>query len=187
MNTARTGSKLTYAHYVLFPDDGRRHEIIDGDHVVNPAPSPRHQAIVLALANQLLQRVQQPGLGQVFVSPIDVELSPHDIVQPDLVLILKEHREIITPKKIKGAPDLIVEVLSDSSEQLDRTLKRELYQRAGVPEYWIVDPGEQEAEQYVLGSDGYRLHQHSAETLRLQVLPEVGVELGQVWRSAAGL
>ncbi len=188
MNSTRTTPKLTYAHYVLFPDDGRRHEIIDGDHVVNPAPTPRHQAVVISLATQLFQKVQATGQGRVFVSPIDVELSPHDIVQPDLVVVLQEHREIVLPTRIQGTPDLVVEVLSDSTEQLDRVLKKAIYQRAGVPEYWIVDPRRQQIEQYVLSAEGvYELRQRAGEAITSYRLSGLTVDLAPVWRDAAGL
>ena len=180
--SART--KLTYADYVLFPDDGRRHEILDGEHVVNPAPTPRHQAVLGHLLVQLFQQIQQAGLGRVFVSPIDVELSPHDIVQPDLVVVLNEHREIIIPTRIQGTPDLVVEVLSDSTGQLDRVLKKATYQRAGVPEYWIVDPQQEQVEQFLLRGGEYRRSGPHHQLLQAGILPEVQVDLQSVWQAA---
>ena len=184
MNTARTGSKLTYAHYVLFPDDGRRHEIIDGDHVVNPAPSPRHQAVTGKLYRLLCEQIEDPGLGHVFISPIDVELSPHDILQPDLVVVLNEHREIIIPTRIKGTPDLVVEVLSDSTRELDQVRKKSAYQRAGVPEYWIVDPQEHHVQQFLLHAGEYRLAGTHRERLQAGSLPAVQIDLQPLWEAA---
>src|SRR5262245_10741234 len=116
--------KLGYAHYVCFPDDGRRHEIIDGAHFVNPAPSTYHQTVSKRLQFQLYSQIERAGLGEVFNVPIDVQLSEHDIVQPDLVVVLKAKKTIITPTKIKGVPDLIVEIISVSSADNDRTLKK---------------------------------------------------------------
>ena len=188
MNSTRATPKLTYAHYVLFPEDGRRHEILDGEHVVNPAPTPRHQAIAGKLYRLLCEQIEDRGLGRVFVSPIDVELSPHDIVQPDLVVVLNEHREIIIPSRIQGTPDLVVEVLSDSTGQLDLVLKKATYQRAGVPEYWIVDPQQEQIEQYVLSAEGvYQLQQRAGETLAACCIPGLSVDANALWRNAAGL
>ncbi len=184
MTTPSVRTKLTYAHYVLFPDDGRRHEIIDGDHVVNPAPTPRHQAITGKLYRLLCEQIEDPELGRVFVSPIDVELSPHDIVQPDLVVVLQEHREIILPTRIQGTPDLVVEVLSDSTEQLDRVLKKAIYQRAGVPEYWIVDLQKQQVEQFLLHAGEYRLAETHRDHLQAGILPDVQIDLQPLWQAA---
>ena len=184
MTTSPGRTKLGYAHYVLFPDDGRRHEIIDGDHVVNPAPSPRHQAALGHLFVQLFQQIEQTGLGRVFVSPIDVELSPHDILQPDLVVVLNEHREIIIPTRIKGTPDLVVEVLSDSTRELDQVRKKSAYQRAGVPEYWIVDPQEHHVQQFLLHAGEYRLAGTHRERLQAGSLPAVQIDLQPLWEAA---
>ncbi len=184
MTTSPGRTKLTYAHYVLFPDDGQRHEIIDGEHVVNPAPSPRHQAVSGRLFVQLYQQVEVAGHGQVFFSPIDVELSPHDIVQPDLVVVLNEHREIIIPTRIKGTPDLVVEVLSDSTRELDQVRKKSAYQRAGVPEYWIVDPQEHHVQQFLLHAGEYRLTGTHRERLQADSLPGVQIDLQPLWEAA---
>ena len=132
--------KLTYKDYVGYPDDGRRHEIIDGEHYVNSTPSTYHQTVSRHVKFQLYSKIELTGRGYIFNSPIDLELSPNNIIQPDLVTVLD--RLIITPTKIKGVPDLVVEILSPSSERNDRVLKFELYEKSGVAEYWIVDPHE---------------------------------------------
>lgn len=141
-------SKCTYEDYVDFPEDGKRHEVVDGEHVVNPAPTTEHQMVSGKLFAILYDAVQRPEIGIVFAAPTDVELSPTDIVQPDLVVVLRTNRRLITPTKIKGAPDLVVEILSPSTERMDRGSKRRLYDRSGVSEYWIVDPREHTIEQF---------------------------------------
>ena len=98
-------TKLTYQDYVCYPDDGKRHEIIDGDHYMNPAPVPLHQSVLQRLLVQLFNGVELTGLGRVFPALIDVQLSDHDIVQPDIVVVAEARRGIITPIKIKGSPD----------------------------------------------------------------------------------
>ena len=174
-----TGRKLTYEDYVCFPDDRMRHEIIDGDHYMNPAPSTYHQYVSRRLMFQLYQMIEEKGLGSVMNAPVDVQLTPTDIVQPDIVVVLTDNR-IITPTKIKGTPEHLIEILSPSTESNDRTLKRTLYERAGVKEYWILDPFEQELTQLVLADGKYaeRLHQGN---VAVTYLPKVAVDLTRVW------
>jgi Uma2 family endonuclease len=132
--------KLTYDDYVLLPHDGSRHEIIDGEHFVTAAPSLSHQRTVLNLAVRLQPFVKTNRLGEVFIAPLAVVLSPHDVVQPDLLFVSTERAGILTEKNVQGAPDLVVEVLSPSTRRLDETLKLERYAELGVREYWIIDP-----------------------------------------------
>ena len=147
--------KLGYLEYCCFPDDGWRHEIVDGDHVMTPAPSTTHQTVSKRLQYQLYSQVELGGLGLVFNAPVDVQLTDHDIVQPDLVVVLAEHSKRITLTKLNGPPDLIVEILSPSTASTDLTLKNQLYERAGVPEYWIADPDTKTIDQYILQGDRY--------------------------------
>ena len=137
-----TSIKLDYEDYAAIPDDGRRHEIIDGEHYVNPAPNPYHQIILARVSVPLYQYVENHQLGIVFFAPVDVLLSGHDIVQPDAMFISNAHRDIVREKRIHGAPDLAVEVLSDSNRRYDVRVKYDLYERGGVGEYWIVDGDE---------------------------------------------
>ena len=142
-------TKLTYNDYVLFPNDGMRHEIVQGRHYMNPAPSPRHQTISRRIQFQLYQQIELTGHGQVFDAPIDLQLSETDVVQPDIVVVLRKN-QIITTTKLKGVPDLVIEILSPSNREYDQELKKRLYEQHAVPEYWIVDPENQTVEQNVL-------------------------------------
>jgi Uma2 family endonuclease len=140
--SARPDRRLTYDDFLLFPeDDGLRHEIIDGVHYVTPSPSLRHQDLVgrlhLALGNHL---AAHPGIGRVFLSPLDVIFTIHDIVEPDLLFVATDQLEIMTAKNIQGAPAIVVEVVSPSTRSRDERIKRALFDRGGVREYWIVDP-----------------------------------------------
>ena len=147
--------RLGYREYCSLPADGLRHEIIDGSHFMTPAPSTRHQTVSKRLQYQIYTQVELAGLGVVFSAPVDVQFSDHDIVQPDLVVVLAEHSERITPTKLNGPPDLIVEILSPSTASTDLTLKKQLYERAGVPEYWIADSDTKTIDQYILQGDRY--------------------------------
>ena len=140
MNTTPTTVKLTYEDYVSFPDDGKRHELISGEHYVTPAPFTKHQRISMNLAAALHHHCQQAKAGRVFSAPTDVIFTETDVVQPDILYIAKDQGRIITRENIQGAPDLIVEILSDSTRRRDERLKRNLYEQHGVKEYWIVDP-----------------------------------------------
>ncbi len=127
--------------WALFPDETHvRHELIDGVHFVTPTPITRHQVLVSRLSFEIeLYLRAHPGLGQLFGVPLDVVLSAHDVVEPDLILITADQLEILTPKNVQGAPALVVEVLSPSTRRRDIGIKRQLFDRAGVREYWIVD------------------------------------------------
>ncbi|MDA1232766.1 MAG: Uma2 family endonuclease [Planctomycetota bacterium] len=145
----KSPTKLTYNEYVLFPDDGNTHEIIDGRHYMNAAPIPRHQAVSRHIQFQLYQQIELTRLGQVINAPIDLQLSEFDVVQPGLVIVLAGNR-IITQTRIRGVPDLVIEILSPSNRQHDTELKKQLYEQFGVPEYWIVDPDECVVSRYLL-------------------------------------
>jgi Uma2 family endonuclease len=176
---AQLRSKLGYREYRCFPDDGRRHEIIDGDHYVTPAPSTVHQTISKRFQHQLYTQVELAGLGIVFNAPVDVQLAEYDIVQPDLVVILADRTRMITPTKVNGVPDLIIEILSPSNAAHDTALKKQLYERTGVAEYWIVDPDNQQLERYRLSDGVYSLEPHADPATALA--GRLSVRLADIW------
>jgi Uma2 family endonuclease len=181
--TART-RRWTYADYCRIPPDRKRHEIIDGRHFVNPAPSPYHQIVAGRLFYELMRLVEKPGRGRVLSSPIDVHLAPGTVVQPDIVVLRPRNASIIGPKKLTGVPDLLVEVLSPSNRGYDRRTKRDRYERAGVRELWLVDPEHHSVEQLVLGRDRrYRAPVTASGTadLTLRVPRAVTIGLAEVW------
>ena len=139
MITAPLDLKRTYADYCLTPDD-ERYELLDGELVMSPSPNRAHQRIDAKLGWRLAQFVEERDLGEVFSAPFDVVLSDTNVVQPDLLFVSKEQAYIVTEDNIRGAPDLVVEIISPSTIERDRSLKRALYARYGVREYWLVDP-----------------------------------------------
>ena len=151
----RAKVRFNYNDYCLLPEH-KRYEIIDGSIYVVPAPSFRHQDLLGNLFAALREFVRRNDLGVVVVAPFDVMLSPEDIVQPDLVFISRERRNIITSRGCEGPPDLAVEIHSPSTAGHDRELKRKLYATYGVAEYWMVDPGAGTIEVLSLEADGYR-------------------------------
>lgn len=147
----------TYDDYAALPEDGHRYEIVNGVLVMAPAPSPEHQAIVVRIAHYFFAHVELTGLGRVFTSPIDVELGPKHVYQPDVVVVLKAHEGIVHEKRIVGTPDLMVEVASRSTAAFDRLTKYDTYAHAGVAEYWIAKPATRSIEIMTLDGGEYRL------------------------------
>jgi Uma2 family endonuclease len=181
MTTTTAEQRWTYADYCRIKPDRLRHEIVDGRHFVNPAPSPRHQTVGLRLAFELMRLVEKPGRGRVFIAPIDVHLGPGTVVQPDLVVLHRRHAAMIGPTKITGVPDLLIEVLSPTNRSHDTERKRDRYERAGVREFWLVDPDARRIEQLLLQRRRYRLAALAEHELRLRMLRGVTIDLREVW------
>ena len=133
--------QITWDHVQQLPDDGNRYEAIAGELYVTPAPSVRHQAISLELVLELVRILVEPGHGRILAAPVGVRFpATGEGVQPDILFVSNERRGIVAPDELKGAPDLVVEILSPTTAGRDTGLKRILYERQGVAEYWIVDP-----------------------------------------------
>ena len=169
LKPAGPGVKLTYDDFVLFPDDGKRHELIDGEHYVTPSPNLKHQRVLLNLAFLVRTWLENHPIGEVFIAPFDVVFSRFDVVEPDLLYLSKARAaDVLTPLHVKGTPELVVEIGSPSTRKRDETIKRRLYDRSGVEEYWIVDPD----------IDVIRIYRHTGETLIRAV--ELSLEAGDV-------
>jgi Uma2 family endonuclease len=184
--------KFTYEDYLLFPEDGLRHEIIDGEHEVTPSPLTRHQRIVANLFRILDPFIRERKLGEVFLSPFDVILSNLDIVVPDLLFVSGERSAIVTEKNLQGAPELIVdapelivEVLSEGTRKGDEVTKRKLYERFGVQEYWIADPVLESIKVYRQSGKGFErvaeLSVEAGETLTSPLFPGLTIPLDAVF------
>jgi Uma2 family endonuclease len=163
----------TYQEYAALPDDGRRYEIIGGVLYMSPSPSEAHQSIVTRLVYHLFGYVELGRRGRVYVSPFDVELALDDVVQPDVLVLLNAHLNRITPSRVRGAPDLVVEVVFPGSSTQDRHVKFTAYARAGVSEYWLIEPFARTIELFTLEAGEYRSLgvYEGAATLPSRVLP----------------
>jgi Uma2 family endonuclease len=177
--------KLTYDDYALIPDDGQRHEIIDGEHYVTPAPRISHQRSSNRLSSRMTVFVERHDLGEIFVAPCDVVLSEHDIVEPDILFVSKERAGIITEDNIQGAPDLVVEILSEATRRRDQGIKRERYERFGVGEYWLVDPFRKTATVHLRTEHGFRqaavLSAEAGDVLTTRLLPGLTIPLTEIF------
>jgi Uma2 family endonuclease len=145
----------TYTDYAALPDDGQRYEIVNGVLLMAPAPTPDHQSVAVRIAYYIFPHIDLAGIGKLFTAPIDVELGPKNVFQPDLVVVLNEHLSRVAAKKIIGAPDLVIEVASPSTAAYDRLTKYEQYAQAGITEYWIVKPTTHTIEVLVLEDGEY--------------------------------
>lgn len=177
--------KLTYEDYLLIPEDGLRHEIIDGEHYVSPAPSFRHQHAVGELHGRLWSFNKAHKLGVVIVSPFDNLLSEHDVFIPDLLFVSKERAGLIADRGLEGAADLAVEVHSKSTRRRDEGIKLERYELFGVQEYWLVDPVlktvrvyRRQGDRLVLAAD---LSAAAGDSLTSPLLPGLEMPLAEVF------
>lgn len=136
--------------------EGSLAEIIDNTLFISPAPSPSHQRLILTLATQINTFVSANKQGEIFISPIDVFLDETStVVQPDLILILKDNKAVIDSEGIHGVPDLVIEVLSPGNKKHDTIIKKALHQKFGVKEYWIIDPDTRQSYGYACNDETY--------------------------------
>ena len=155
MSRLNTKIKFTYKDYKSLPEsETKRYELMEGELIMVPSPSFEHQRLSRNLEFILYSFVKEKKLGTVIDAPLDVHLG-EDVVQPDILFVSKERASIITEEEIRGAPDLVVEILSPATAERDRTYKKTLYARHGVREYWIVDPEEKTIKVMTLGKAGF--------------------------------
>jgi Uma2 family endonuclease len=137
--------------------EGTLAELIDKTIYMSPSPISKHQLVLNKINNQLYNHFEKHNSGIIFIAPFDVYLDEHsNAVQPDIVVVLEENKNIIDPEgHIHGVPDLLVEVLSPGNKEFDLIKKKDLYERFGVKEYWIVDPDSKQALCYRLQNGKY--------------------------------
>jgi Uma2 family endonuclease len=181
------GVKLTYDDFVLFPDDGKRHELIDGEHYVTPSPNLRHQRISGRLYLLIANWLEEHPVGQVFYAPLDVVMSNVDVVEPDLLYVSNERASsVLTAQHVRGTPELIIEIASRGTRKRDETIKRALYDRAGVTEYWVVDP-EIDAVRVYRRSGGrfgrvIEFSREAGDPLTTELLPGLDLTLAHIFK-----
>ncbi len=183
MHSLNPAIKFTYEDYQHTPDD-QRYELLDGELIMPPAPSLSHQRIDAKLGWRLAQFVEERDLGEVFSAPCDVVLSNTDVVQPDLLFVSKALVHLLLGgANVLGAPDLVVEILSPSTAGLDRTLKRALYARHGVREYWLVDPDARTVTVLWLAGNDFEVVAlyGEGETMTSPTLQEFAVNLDEIF------
>jgi len=186
MNVPAPRVKLTYEDFLQFPDDGRRHELIDGEHYVTPSPNTRHQRISGRLYLLIGNWLQEHPVGQLFYAPFDVVFSNIDVVEPDLLYMSNERAaEVLTEEHVRGVPELVIEITSPGTRRGDETLKRRLYERSGVTEYWVVDPDVDVVRAYRRSGEGFarpvELSAEAGDVLTTALLPGLEIPLARVF------
>ena len=172
--------KLAWEDYAALPDDGTRYEVLDGEVVVSPSAGSPHQGLQAALLYELFDRIQRPRLGKVFTD-LDCELLRHDIVRPDLLVVLPAHFHRIEPTHVVGTPDLAIEILSKATAARDRNEKRRRYEAAGTPELWLVDGDLRTVTQFVHDGRAFGPPRTATRSLRLAILPDLEVPFAELW------
>lgn len=183
-STGSGARQYTYADLEAIPEDNKIREIIDGELFVTPSPVTRHQDVSGNLY-VLLRRYANKSGGKVFYSPLDVFFTDSNVVEPDLLFICADHLERIGVKRMDGAPDLVVEISSPSTRRRDRMLKKQLYERFGVAEYWFVDLDADQIEAYSLSNGRYGSPdiKRPGQMLKPAVLPGLVVPVSEVFQT----
>ncbi len=178
-------TKFSYEDLQHIPPDRNRYEIVDGELFVTPSPITLHQRIVTNLSAHLWQHVRKHRLGEVFVAPLDVVFTFSTVLEPDVIFVSKSRRRIVGEKNLTGPPDLVVEVLSESTAKLDREIKPKQYALYGVSEFWRVDPFERTVEIFRLKEGEYELaaRLEFGENLTSPLLPGLILPVSSLWES----
>lgn len=179
----KTPLKFTYQEYIHLSDD-KRYEVIDGGLYMVPGPDFHHQIICCNIAYLLRRFVEGKKLGLVLFAPFDVVLSEDNVVQPDIMFVSKERRDIITERNITGAPDLIIEILSASNKERDKLVKKFLYASFKVKEYWIVDPWLKSIEVMTPGERGYETYGvfNAGDELISPLLSDLDIPIAEIFK-----
>lgn len=185
MGVTQPAANFTYEDYRTTPDD-ERYELLDGDLIMVPAPNLAHQKVQTRLGHRLAQFIEDRALGEFFFAPCDVVLADTDVVQPDLLFVSRDREHLLSGgDNVRGAPDLVVEILSPATAERDRGYKRAIYERYGVAEYWLVDPVEQTIAVHSQRGGALALaHTFGrGETLHSPLLAGLQIDLGDVFKA----
>ena len=176
--------KYTYEDYLKLPE-GAPYQLINGELVMSPSPTTYHQIIANNISTLLTQYVRKNKLGTILFSPIDVYFEKHETYQPDIIFVSKERKEIIGEKKIEGAPDLVIEILSESNAYYDLKHKKNIYEKYGVKEYWIVDPIEKSVEVFEGKEKKFTLIDRKEEKgkIKSKVLTGLKIQVEEIFKN----
>ncbi len=176
--------KYTYQDLLTAPNDRHRYEIFEGELIMTPAPSRAHQQAHSNLFRIIANYVAEGKLGELYSAPFDVYFDEETVVEPDILFVSKDRLYIIDEQKVNGAPDLVVEIVSASTEKHDRGFKFKRYAEEGIKEYWIVDPTSKVLEVYTLGQKGFeRFGKYAgSEEVRSTIFPDLRFQAEDVWK-----
>lgn len=179
--------KYTYQDYLQLPEEpGYRYEVLSGELIKEPRAITMHQRVSRELEFILLVYFRKTDpLGEVFYAPLDLTLGNFTVVQPDILYISGDQRDIIMETRIDGPPLLAVEIISEPSRRKDRLHKRQIYQEAGIQHYWLVDPYEKTLECLTLRGEEYILAISGMDddTVTHPNFPGLNIPLAELWRN----
>jgi Uma2 family endonuclease len=180
----RVNARFSYQDYRMLPED-IRYEILDGELCLVSSPNTKHQRVSKKLLVALARQVEERNLGEIFVAPYDVILSDDNIVQPDILFIAGGRVGLVGELNLRGAPDLVIEILSTGSRKKDLETKKKIYARFGIGEFWIVNPDAETIEVQIWSEIGYLRHAVYAKSkcLSSPLLPSVRVPLRDIFRN----
>lgn len=172
---------FNYQDICSWETDQYRHELIEGEHIMSPSPTPYHQDVTFNLGFYLKKYIMENDLGKLYIAPTDVVFHEMDVFVPDLFFIKKQNLHIIRDSYIDGVPDIIIEVLSPSSKSRDRDMKFKRYAYYAVPEYWIVDPDRQIFEVYdLISNELYKIFPRH-QKLNTPTFPDLNMDLNLIF------
>jgi Uma2 family endonuclease len=176
--------RLTAGDYRALPAERGRCQLIDGELLMDPAPNSYHQEIVWNLSQVLGSYLREHPIGRVYLAPYDVYLSEHDVVQPDLLFLTSARQNLRQEDGLHGAPDLVIEVLSVATSQLDKKRKRAIYARTGVQEMWLVDPVLQQIHRYDFARNQTKAVQlvEDDEAFTTPLLPGLNISASEIFQ-----
>ena len=182
MTVLKARPRKTVEDYMKLPE-GVRAELIEGEILMSPSPKEKHQRVSVALVQRLADHVQRQKTGRIYAAPFDVHLPSGDIVEPDIIFVATANASIIQDW-IRGVPDLLIEIVSPEGVERDRIVKRDLYARNGVKEYWIVDPEAESVEVLCLSGDRYEPggYFRGADTLVSPGLTDLALPVAPLFR-----
>lgn len=176
---------MTSEEFLALPDDGKHYELLEGELVLNPAPVTKHQRVLRRMLTRLDLYFEEHGGGEVFSNPYDVVLSDETTLEPDLLVVLAERASIVREKRVHGAPNITMEILSEGSRRRDQGSKRRLYEEHGVDEYWIVDPAIDAVKLYRRNGEAFglagELSAAEGDAITSPLLPGFALDLRKVF------
>ena len=177
--------RFTYSDYAAMDDD-KRYELIDGKLIMSPAPSSPHQDVILELSGLLNNFIKKNKIGKVKIAPYDVILDEINTVQPDIFVIKKEYLSKNKKNAFYGVPDLVIEIISPNSVIRDRYMKKELYEKHGVQEYWLIDTDKKSVEVFNNTGTKFDLFSVTVEKGKIEsrIFPELEIIIEDIFLAA---
>jgi len=179
-----TVERFSVADYRSMPEGPPYYQLVEGELIMSPAPNFRHQVIAKNLFRLIDNYLQREPVGETYFAPVDVFLSDDDVFQPDVFFLAVANRRLAQADGVHGAPDLVVEIVSPGSAQLDKKRKRAIYARHGVKELWLVDPVLEQIHRYDFSTDAAKPVRivDSDETFATPLFPGLVVSAATVFQ-----